>query len=86
MYFEVLGMTIIRYKFKQTQLIIPRHSGGLGLVACTLEMAETGRYSVRDRDWTGSSTRPGILWSMGENINSISLTDLGLLWIQRKFP
>ena len=24
-------MTIIRYKFKQTQLIIPRHSGGLWL-------------------------------------------------------
>ena len=79
-------MTFIRYKVQTNTKIIPRHSGVCGLVACTLEMAETGRDSVRDRDWTGSSTRPGILWSMGENINSISLTDLGLLWIQRKFP
>ena len=56
------------------------------MVACTLEMAETGQNSERDRDWTGSSTRPGILWSMGENKDSISLTDLGLLWTERKFP
>ena len=79
-------MTIIRYKIQTNTIIIPRHSGGLGLVACTLEMAETGQNSERDRDWTGSSTRPGILWSMGENKDSISLTDLGLLWTERKFP